>query len=233
MAMRNTIRTGSVLRSIALLAPIALAAAVLAPLATEVEANLLGGAVFRGATAGTPVPFDPIALPPVVVGASNDQGSMFGLEPGGSDEALSRSAGQFGHPAVDPFRPEFDELVSGMTVVTTDAQMNAVWNRLFDVPYNAALFDFETSFVVIVGGGLMHPFFGFEVTAVERFESTFSGPNGFGETYLEEALAMVATTFLPGPKPPEEDPVYKIGAVEIAFADRDDVVLNRQVLALP
>jgi hypothetical protein len=79
----------------------------------------------------------------------------------------------------------------------------------------------------------MHPAFGFEITNVEVFHSTFSGPPEFPVTYDEASLAVVATTFLPGPKPPEEDPVYKVAAVRAPLPHLDHIVFNRQTVALP
>ena len=107
--------------------------------------------------------------------------------------------------------------------------MEYVWHRLFRAPYDPSQFDFDSSFVVLMGNGLQHPEFGFEITSVEQFTATFHSD----ATYLEYPLAIVGTEILPGAKPPTMDPVYKLSAVKIANDFMGDVIFSRQVLALP
>ena len=84
-----------------------------------------------------------------------------------------------------------------------------------------------------MGGGLLHPDFGFDITSVDQFETTFTSGGKFAENYLESALAVVGTTFLPGPPPKPADDVYKVAAVIIPNQFLDDIVFNRQVFAAP
>jgi hypothetical protein len=123
--------------------------------------------------------------------------------------------------------------VNGETIITSEAQMRHVWRRLFAVPYDAGLFDFDRDFVVLMGGGFVHPAIGFQITVVERFEATLEDAYGLPDTYVEPALAVVGTTILPGPPPREEDFVYRIAAVRVAQSQLDDILFHRQVLALP
>ena len=174
----------------------------------EVVANSGGQPNFQGATEGIPVSFDVVPLPPVT--ATSVAAS------------LTQTSG-------GPFVPSFAQLVSGETVITSNAEMEFVWHRLFREPYDPSLFDFDSSFVVMMGNGLQHPYFGFEITNVEQFTATFQSD----ATYLEYPLAIVGTEILPGPKPPPKDPVYKLSAVKIANEFVGDIIFSRQVLALP
>jgi hypothetical protein len=165
---------------------------------------------FLGAGPGSPIAYALLDLPPVVVGPYNDP-----------------------RPLLDsPFTPSFEDLVLGETIIENEAQFRHVWRRLFDAPYDASAVDFESDFVILVGGGLMHPDFGFSVTDVEAFESEFSALVEFDENPLEPGLAVLVVTELPGVEPPKADPIYRLSAVVV---DRDltgDVIVNRQTLAL-
>lgn len=165
------------------------------------------GPNFVGASAGNPIPFDVVPLPPVMESPHNDPPA----------------------PVHQPFIPSFGQLVNGEIVIRSHQEMRHVWRRLFDVPYNASLFDFDSSFVVMMGNGLNHPGFGFDITDVEQFEAMFEGHG----TYLEYALAIVGTATLPGPPPPPKDPVYHVSAVRIARDYSGDILFSRQVLAAP
>lgn len=177
-------------------------------LALDVVANSSGQPNFQGATAGIPVNFEIVPLPPVA-------GTPAG-------ESLTQTSDR-------PFVPGFVQLVSGEIVITSNAEMEYVWHRLFRAPFDPSQFDFDSSFVVMMGNGLQHPFFGFEITDVEQFIATFQRE----DTYLEEALAIVGTEILAGPEPPPMDPVYKLSAVKIANDLLGDIIFSRQVLALP
>ncbi len=170
-----------------------------------------GSSLFLGASQGVPVAFDPVLLPPVAAPRP------FALQ------AAPRG----------PCVPAFVDLVNGETVITDAVRMKHVWRLLFKTPLNPTLFDFDTSFVVLMGGGLLHPDFGFDITSVDQFEATFTSGGRFAENYLESALAVVGTTFLPGPPPKPADDVYKVAAVIIPNQFLDDIVFNRQVFALP
>ncbi len=174
----------------------------------EVVANSGGQPNFQGATEGIPIDFDVVTLPPVTA----------------TPVAMSLTQTSAG-----PFVPSFAQLVSGETLITSNAEMEYVWHRLFHEPYDPSQFDFDSSFVVMMGNGLQHPYFGFEITNVEQFTATFQS----GDTYLEYPLAIVGREILAGPKPPPKDPVYKLSAVRIANDFMGDVIFSRQVFALP
>ncbi|MCP3906292.1 MAG: hypothetical protein GY715_21935 [Planctomycetes bacterium] len=191
------------------------------------DAGVIGGdPSFVGAAAGIPVEFDVVPLPPVTGGPGPSPGAITPAAPSFGIEATPRD------PAC-PFAPTFGELVTGETIITSSAQMRAVWSRLFDTPYPSASFDFNTSYVVLMGGGLMHPWFGFEIAAVDEFEATFADGGPFPTNYLEYPLAVVAVTTFPGVKPPPMDPVHKVSAVRIPKTFLRDVIFNRQDSALP
>lgn len=174
----------------------------------EVVANSGGQPNFQGATEGIAVDFEVVPLPLV----AGSPGAAFHAQESGR-----------------PFIPSFAQLVSGEIVITSNAEMRHVWHRLFHEPYDPSQFDFDSSFVAMMGNGLQHPYFGFEITDVEQFTATFQS----GDTYLEYPLAIVGTETLPGPKPPPMDPVYKLSAVKIANDLLGDIIFSRQVLALP
>lgn len=181
-------------------------------------------ASFLGAGEGLPIPYETLTLPAVIIGPHNDPPLVADPTSRTSDHLI---------PCGDGFIPTFDELVTGETIITNDAAMAHIWNRLFTTPYDPNLFDFQDTFAVLMGGGLMHPWFGFEISSVEQFESTFTSGTPIPEIYAEPALAIVATTILPGVPPPPKDDVYKVAAVSIPRAHLDDIIFNRQVLALP
>ena len=170
-----------------------------------------GGSLFLGASQGVPIPFVPVALPPVAAG--------------------SRAELQVPPPPAG--LATFADLVNGETVITSEVELKHAWRLLFDAPLGPTLFDLDSSFVVIMGGGLLHPTFGFEITSVDEFQATFTSGGPFRENYLETALAIVGTTFLPGPPPGEMAPVYKVAAVCIPNQYLDDIVFNRQIFAAP
>lgn len=170
-----------------------------------------GPAAFMGASPGEPVAFELVTLPPVVESSFND------------------------HPAVvcSPFTPTFDELLHGETIITSEAQMKHVWRRLFDAPYDPSLFDFDNTFVVLAGGGLMHPFFGFDIQAVETFTASFEAVINVDSPMEEPGLAVLIVTTIPGAKPPKKDPVWKLAAVKVDIEHFGQLVANRQDLPLP
>lgn len=164
---------------------------------------------FLGAGAGSPIAFDLIKLPAVIV-------------------AIGAPAVSFHN---NPFAPDFETLVQGETVITTQRQMHYVWSRLFGIPFDPELFDFDNTFVVLMGNGLQHPAYGFEITNVEQFEGSFVSE--MNDVYLEHALAVVATEFLPGPPPKPADPIYMVSAVTINKQFLGDILFSRQVFAAP
>lgn len=200
--------------------------AVAATVLSGAVAGIIGGfPAFEGASAGVPVPFTPVVLPAV----SDTAQPSAALEADGMVMGASVAA----RDAARPFQPTFAALVTGETVITTDAQMRSVWETLFDTPYPAQVFDFRDEFVVLMGGGAMHPWFGFDIAAVDRFDATWSDGGPFPTTYIESGLAVAAVTTLPGVKPEPMDPEFKVSAVRIDRTHLAEVLFNRQVFAAP
>jgi hypothetical protein len=169
---------------------------------------------FLGAGAGSPVPFATVALPQYVPHGS---GSGPGLL-----QALSFKSA---------FTPSLDQLLQGQTVITTDKQMREVWHQLFAEPYDASLFDFANSFVVLMGGGQIANGT-FDITDVEQVQAEYSQPGGpGGDTTTEAFLSVTSTTFLSGVQP--QDPpsaTWRLSAVKIPLDEFDDVVFRRNLV---
>lgn len=171
--------------------------------------------IFQGASPGAPVAFEPLALPTVVVGPLNDLPSL----------------------ASQPFTPSFDELTSGETIITTPEQWRHVWRRLFaGEPLDPSLVDFDSEFVVLMGGGFMDSTVGFSITSVEQFEATFAGFDWFPGDAVEQKLAIVATTVFPGVQPDPDvvpPPFHHVAAVKIPRELEADILFHRAIVALP
>ena len=169
---------------------------------------------FLGAPAGTAVPFESLVLPVVT----------------GAPAALHLPLLQPFAPR-SPFTPPLRQLLEGETVITTDRQMREVWGRLFSAPYDEALFDFDGSFVVLMGGGEIANG-SFDITAVERVEASYSNPGGPGGDPATEAfLSLTSTTFLSGVQPKDPLPAsWRVSAVKISLALLDDLVFRRNTI---
>ena len=169
---------------------------------------------FLGAPAGSAVPFDFVALPePIHVPQLTDLAPFQAL------------------PIVSPFTPTLHQLLEGETIVTTDRQMRAVWERLFSAPYDASQFDFGTSFVVFMGGGPIANG-SFEISAVEQVEASYANPGGVGGDPVGELfLSVTATTFLSGVQPKDPpSPTWRVSAVKISRDLLDHVVFRRNIV---
>ena len=153
--------------------------------------------------------FEFLPLPPVVLGSHNDPATV--------------------HTCA--FVPTFDELISGETLITNEAQIKHIWRRLFAAPYDSRFVDFEQDFVVLMGGGFLHPMYEFRISSVELFEVTFE--TEFLETFVDSSLAIAGTTYLPGPPPPEMDPIPHLSAVRISRQFLGNAVFSRLVNAAP
>lgn len=178
-------------------------------------ATALGAGIassFASAPAGVPVASSVVELPPV-----------------NPRRPLATSVAV---PASGPFAPSLSELLQGETVITTDAQMQAVWKQLFDVPYDAGLFDFGADFVVLMGNGKMQ-LGSFSISSVERVDAEYDSLLFFGNE-IDPFVAVTATTVLPGILPIElPPPTWRVSAVRVPLASLDDVVFHRTVLAAP
>ncbi|MHC4908286.1 MAG: hypothetical protein ACYTF9_01010 [Planctomycetota bacterium] len=174
--------------------------------------RLVGGAPghLLGAGEGEPVPFETIVLPEVNEGPLNDAPALIG-----------------------PYAPLFEAIATGHLLVTNEAQLRNIWRRCFVAPYDPSLVDFDNDFLVVAGSGLIHPSFGFDITAVEAFTAEFIGPEVFPDMYLESGLAVIVTTQLPGPPPPKMDPVFRLVAVAVSREHLAPTVVSRQIIALP
>lgn len=190
---------------------------VLGSVATLALAATFMPSSFLGAGPGTAVPFEPVALPQAVasphVPASAGSGLLLGLS--------FKSA----------FTPSLEQLLQGETVITTDKQMREVWRLLFAEPYDPGLFDFEDSFVVLMGGGQIANG-SFDIGAVERVQAEYSEPAGLGgDTATEIFLSVTATTFLSGVSPEDPPPPsWRLSAVRIPRDALDDVVFRRNLM---
>jgi hypothetical protein len=185
---------------------------VLGSVATLTVAASFLPSSFLGAGPGVAVPFEPVALPQDVLAPHGGPGLL---------HALSLKSA---------FTPSLEQLLQGQTVISSDKQMREVWHKLFAQPYDAGLFDFESSFVVLMGGGQIVNG-SFEISDVERVEAEYSwwgGPGG--DTTSESFLSVTATTFLSG-VPPESPPppTWRLSAVKIPREELDDVVYRRNL----
>lgn len=167
---------------------------------------------FLGAAPGTPVSFDTVPLPDVVVGPFNDPAAAL----------------------ASPFTPTFQHLVNGYTIIENIDQWRHVWRRLYHgVPMNPGLVSFDTHFVLLVGGGMQHPFFGFSINDVEETIGDFEQIMPFGEPSQEPALAVRVVLSYPGPPPPKMEYQWRVVAAAIPRDNLGPVILNRQVFAAP
>jgi hypothetical protein len=196
-------------RRLSLLALFAVLAA-----STAWAAVALRPGIFLGAQAGVPQPFESVALPPVALPAAPAQTLLarHALLPGSA------------------FAPPLEQLLSGDTVITSDAQMLEVWQRLFAEPYDAGAFDFESTFVVLMGGGVIaNGTFGIE--SVETVEASYADAGGPGGSPTGTFLSVTAVTFLTGVPPVDPpSPVPSVSAVAIDRALLGDVVFHRTVI---
>jgi hypothetical protein len=177
----------------------------------------VSSAYFLGAPAGVEVPFEFLNLPPPTPAA------VFGDLP---DAPFLRSFA--GH---SPFSPTLHQLLEGETVITTEKQMREVWERLFSVPYDAAQFDFATTFVVLMGGGPIANGT-FAISAVEEVEASYANPGGLdGDPASEAFLSITATTFLNGAQPKNPPPAdWRLSAIKVSRDLQDDVVFRRNTI---
>ena len=175
---------------------------------------------FLGASAGVPVPFQTLPLPPVAValpaaaaGGAGTTAALARLAPGGA------------------FAPTLEQLLQGNTLIRTEAQMRHVWKQLFAVPYDPSLFDFESSFVVLMGGGVIANG-SFEISAVEQSTASWDNPGGPGGPQEDlPFVAVTATTFLSGVQPVEPPPpVPFVSAVSLPKELGDDVLFHRALI---
>lgn len=170
-------------------------------------------ASFQGAPAGASVPFTSVVLPPVR------------WQPG--------PIGPQGLPNPTGFAPGVESLVSGELVITNERQMRYVWRSLFATPYDASQFDFHSSFVIWMGGGVMD-IGSFAVSSVEEVAANYSASFPGSGSDTDPFLAATATTYLPG-NPPQitPPPYYAVSAVKVPRAFFDDVVFHRTLFAAP
>ncbi len=173
---------------------------------------------FLGASAGLPVSFAPLDLPPVAV-----QLPATVSVSGGAVVRLAAVGGAFD--------PDLQTLLEGNTVIRTEKQMRQVWKQLFAVPYDSSLFDFSDSFVVLMGGGVVANG-SFTISDVEQVDAQWTSVGGHGDP--EETLpflAVTATTFFSGVQQQDPPPpTQRLSAVRIPNDLGDDVVFHRAVI---
>lgn len=168
---------------------------------------------FQLAPAGTAIPHTVLALPPVMWVPGQQIPAGVYLQNG--------------------FTPGVERLTTGEVVITNERAMRYVWRILFAAPYDASLFDFHNSFVVLMGGGTLD-IGSFSITAVEEVAAEYQGTFLNPGHDVDRFLAVTATTFFPG-NPPQftPPPYYALAAVRIPKSFQDDVVFHRNVFAAP
>lgn len=170
-----------------------------------------GASSFLTAGPGAPLAFQPVPLPEVAFAPPADGSPVPGK--------LDRS----------PWAPSLDAVVNGELVVTTEAQMKSLWAKLFAAPYDPTLFDFSTSFVIVMGGGPL-VLGSFDISTVEHVASDYASqffPGGGSDSFL----SVTSTLFLPGVQPADPPPpTYRVSAVRVAKEHFGDVVFHRSVL---
>jgi len=196
-------------------------------LPATVFAAVLLESSFLGAPAGVPLSFTTVALPPVSVPVVTSSAVTSHPVPGVVGGVPFVPA-----PCPAPWAPSLEQLLNGNTLITSDARMRDVWQRLFAEPYDPAAFDFDASFVVLMGGGPMD-LGTFEITAAEDVAASYTDPMGT-PPLVDRFLCVTATTFLPGVPPKnQDDPTYRLSAIELPRALLDDVVFHRALFAAP
>lgn len=200
-----------------------------AAVAGAATAALIGAASsFLSAPAGQPVPFQVVDLPPVKL-------PTVALAPRAAS-SISGATGvtfwQFVAP--DAWQPPIDQLVNGDTVIETEDQMRDVWSRLFKPAYDPTLFDFDSDFVVLMGGGALQVG-SFGISAVERVDAQYSIPLFAPPAAQNDPfLSVTGTHVWPGAFPQDPPPAqYVVSAVRVSKDGLDDVVFHRNAIALP
>jgi hypothetical protein len=133
------------------------------------------------------------------------------------------------------FGPSYTEILTGNLVITSQAQMQAVWNAVLSGPYQPSLFDFSKNFVLWMGGNSLQ-LGSFGISAVEQVNAQWSDPMVFaGPGVVEDAfLAVTSTTFTPGAFPQDPPPpTYRVSAVQVDRAYLDDVAFHSSFVFAP
>jgi hypothetical protein len=169
---------------------------------------------FLQAPAGVGLPFRTVDLPPVkIAGSRPAPATLIG--------------GTFG--------PSYIEVLSGNLVITSDAEMKAVWDAVLTGPYDPTLFDFANTFVVWMGGNSMQ-LGSFGINAIERVDAEYSNPMGFGGPFndVDPFIAATSLTFFPGAFPQNPPPpTYRVSAAKVDRDQLDDVVFHRSFVFAP
>jgi len=100
-----------------------------------------------------------------------------------------------------------------------------VWGQLFSQPFDPTLFEFSSTFVVLMGGGTQPPETAFEVSAVERVTANYPRGEGF-------FLSVIATISRAGP-PSEIPGPALVSAVKVSRPPLSDIVFHRELELLP
>ena len=196
--------------------------------ATTIKAGLLLLPSFEGAPAGTALSFTAVPLPPVSETVASASIVIPPQAPGPLNPVpiLRRVT------LPNPWAPTIDQLLHGETIIESNAQMRDVWQRLFEEPYDASLFDFNSDFVLLMGNGLMN-LGSFNISHVERVEADYDDPIG-GLPVTNAFLSVTATVFLPGVPPKKrEDPTYRVSAARVPNAHRGDAIFHTSLFAAP
>ena len=108
--------------------------------------------------------------------------------------------------------------------------MKKVWSMLYAQPYDASQVDFDSDFVVLMGGGAAS--WGFDVNSVEQVDAKYPmfgfGPGGAED--VDRFLSVTSFEFIPGVYPQDPPPGhYRVSGVRIRKDLFDDVVFHRLV----
>lgn len=135
--------------------------------------------------------------------------------------------------------PTAEQLLQESYVVTDEQQWRSLWRTLFGVPFDPTLVDFDSEFVVLVGGGSLSQA-SFGMSSVEVVDAEWTMPGFFGGplpgplTEVNGFLAVTATTVFAGaaqfPPPPH---TWRVAATAIDRAEYDDVVVQRASVFAP
>lgn len=177
-------------------------------LAGTAGAAYVASSAFLGAPAGVAVSFTHLTLPNVKLSPARPL------------------------PPNDPeaFTPAFDQLLYSNTVITTEAQFKKVWSLLYAEPYDATLVDFDSDFVVLMGGGAAY--WGFDIQNVEQVDAKYSsfGFGWGGGDEVDKFLSISSFEFIPGVQP-QDPPLgnFRVSGVRIRKVLYDDCVFHHLV----
>jgi hypothetical protein len=118
------------------------------------------------------------------------------------------------------WRPSLERLLNGNTVIQTEAQMRDVWSQLFSEDFDGKLFDFRSTFVVLMGSSRLQLGFSFDISAAEQIIAKYQDGS-------EQSFLSITADITPPGAPPPVSSVFLLSAVGISRAFLGDVVYHR------